>query len=144
MALTFAVYTFLLLIAIGLSKISLYYCKLQKQRYSCRFLIYIFILLAACIIGMRYDVGVDYMSYLEYYETNGWGQKQMEPLFALIVNCANFLNFHYSVVFFIFHCLIFYFLVKSADVNKELLPFILFFAFTGDFFFSSIEFILNN
>lgn len=93
------------------------------------------IILFAIIMGMRYDVGVDYFSYLNNYLDGDYSGKG-EFLFYLFSDIGWYFNLHYVVYFTaIAFVQILFFLLAFKD-ERYLFPLLIFFLFTnGNFLF---------
>lgn len=95
------------------------------------------ILLFTVILGLRYDVGVDYLSYLHHYQALSYyeGQPQFEPLYEWLNQTVHYFNLHYSVLFSltVFIEIVFFYLIFVQ--KRFLLPYaILFFFLTSKVF----------
>lgn len=93
------------------------------------------LLLFAVIFGMRYNVGVDYLGYLEGYL---WKQhvSKGELLFDLLSEIGWKLNLHYTVYFGILALIQVFFFFYAFKDERYLYPFLVFFLFTnGDWQF---------
>jgi len=100
------------------------------------------LLLFSIIFGMRYNVGIDYSSYLNYY-INGLTEK-IEPLFAQItLFCAN-MNFHYSIYFGILAFIQVFFFYYAFKDEKYLYPFLAFILIANMEFFSWMNIIRQS
>ena len=92
--------------------------------------------------GLRFDVGVDFMSYHQMFEDfkNGNALFLVEPANMMIINIINMLSIDYQVIFFIYSVIImsgvFYF-IKKLSPFKELS--ILLFVTVGIFYFSTFN-----
>ncbi|MCI3936494.1 EpsG family protein [Chryseobacterium aahli] len=89
----------------------------------------------AVVMGMRYDVGTDYFSYLYNYLDKTYSGKG-EILFNLFSDVGWYLNLHYTVFFaaIAFTQILFFFLAFKDE--RYLFPFLIFFLFTnGNFLF---------
>lgn len=80
------------------------------------------------IIGLRYDVGVDYLAYKEIYETRFIGSfeeswENIEFLYAIISYCCYKLGMPYYILFIIMAFIPFYFYYKSFNRFRYLFPF---------------------
>ena len=94
--------------------------------YAFFYLVPVFII--SLIIGLRYDVGVDYLAYKGLYETSftgtideSWGN--LEFLYAIISYCCYKLGMPYYVLFMIMAFIPFYFYYKSFDRFRYLFSF---------------------
>lgn len=93
------------------------------------------LLLFAIIFGMRYDVGVDHLSYLEGYIQHEYVGKQ-ELLFNLLSDISWKFNLHYVLYFSIIAFIQVFFFYYAFNKEKYLYPFLTFFLFTnGTLFF---------
>lgn len=94
--------------------------------YTFFYLVPVFII--SLIIGLRYDVGVDYLAYKRLYETCFTGTLEeswvnLEFLYAIISYCCYKLGMPYYVLFMIMAFIPFYFYYKSFDRFRYLFPF---------------------
>lgn len=83
--------------------------------------------LLSLIIGLRYDVGVDYLAYKEIYETRFGGSfdeswEKIEFLYAVISYCCYKLGMPYYILFIIMAFIPFYFYYKSFNRFRYLFP----------------------
>ncbi|SEM43828.1 EpsG family protein [Chryseobacterium taichungense] len=93
------------------------------------------ILIFSTIFGMRYDVGVDYFSYLNSYLTKTHVGKN-EYLFYFLSDLSWYFKLHFSIYFGIIAFLQILFFYLSFKNNRYLYPFLIFFLFTnGSFLF---------
>lgn len=91
--------------------------------------------LFSIVFGMRYDVGVDHLAYLEAYIWNLDVSKN-EFLFQLITNLSNNLNLHYVLYFSILAFIQVYFFYLAFKKEIYLFPLLTLFIFTnGDIMF---------
>ncbi|MDL2227874.1 EpsG family protein [Bacteroidales bacterium OttesenSCG-928-K03] len=88
------------------------------------------LLLFSIVFGMRYDVGVDYISYLEAYL---WKEdfSKNEFLFSLITNLSNYLNLHFVIYFSILAFIQVFFFFYAFKKEVYLFPLLIFFLFTN-------------
>lgn len=137
MVLSIIVYTFLMgvmiLLAIYTSQKDSYLRSLMlfEQSSFWRFEILFPLLIFALIFGMRYDVGVDHLGYLDGYLLKEHVSKS-ELLFELITEISWFLNFHYVVYFSIFALIQVFFFFYAFKNEKYLYPLLVFFLFTNN------------
>ena len=136
------VYTLLL----GIMMLFFYLASYKKQtlNYSLNanqtisfnsFQILIPIFLFSIVFGMRYDVGVDHLAYLEAYIWNLDVAKN-EFLFQLITNLSNYFNLHYVIYFSILAFIQVYFFYLAFKKEIYLFPLLTLFIFTnGDIMF---------
>jgi transmembrane protein EpsG len=95
------------------------------------------------VVGFRFEVGVDWKDYKNIYEAlsldksmtfqDTYGEWGYFIINKLLAN----LDFNYTMMFFTLALITWYFIFKS--VPAILLPLILFFLFTDEFFFSSMN-----
>ncbi|KAF5074568.1 EpsG family protein [anaerobic digester metagenome] len=93
------------------------------------------ILLFTLVFGLRYDVGTDYINYLELYQT-GNGINRLEFGFRFILDLFAGTGLHYSFFFLFFAGLQIYLLYLSFKDEQWLYPWLVFILFTGGFFLS--------
>lgn len=92
-------------------------------------------LLFAVIFGMRYDVGVDHLTYLEAYLTNRDASKN-ELLFRAITDLSHFLNLNFVVYFAVLAFIQVFFFFYAFKREMYLFPLLIFFLFAnGDIIF---------
>lgn len=93
------------------------------------------LLIFAIIFGMRYDVGVDYLNYLEGYLWREHVGKN-DLLFDLLSIIGWKLNLHFVVYFSIIAFIQVFFFFYAFKDERYLFPFLVFFLFTnGDWIF---------
>lgn len=88
------------------------------------------------IFGARYDVGIDYLSYLSIFEDYGKGKEirdSFEPGFVLINKFLSKNNIHYFFYFALIASVQMTFIVMSFKSNPQLLLFILITLMCGPF-----------
>lgn len=88
------------------------------------------LVLFAVVFGMRYDVGVDHINYLEGYLNKEYVSKG-ELLFDLLSQIGWGLNLHYTVYFTIIAFVQVYFFFYAFKDQRYLFPFLVFFLFTN-------------
>ncbi|WP_409557921.1 MULTISPECIES: EpsG family protein [Flavobacteriaceae] len=97
------------------------------------------------IVGLRYNVGVDYMGYYNDYYGIGfahhWEAKiaRYEFGYEFILRTLLYLNLKVWVLFTFVAILIWYFFIQSFKIFPFLLKWGIFFAFTTGFFFASMN-----
>ncbi|MFI1772644.1 EpsG family protein [Thalassobellus citreus] len=104
-------------------------------------------LLLVLIVGLRYDVGVDYMGYrndylgdIEYAAKLRWIKiERYEFGYRTLMRTLIHYNISAWVLFTIIAIFIWYFFIQSFKVFPLLLKWGLFFAFTTGFFFASMN-----
>lgn len=142
MLLAYIVYVFLLLF------MSLFARRTARQsvsdlevhsfwNYSTFFPIVVF----SVVMGMRYDVGVDYMDYFDQYISNLevlWDKNiNIEPGYSFLVNALNEFGSHYSIFFVICSLIIIVFLYAGSRRFTFILPYLVYFIFTTGIVFHS-------
>lgn len=90
------------------------------------------LLLFALVFGMRYDVGVDYLNYLNGYLSKIQVGKN-EPLFYLLSEIGWKFNLHYVVYFTAIAFIQIFFFFYAFKDERFLFPFLVFFLFTDGF-----------
>ncbi len=103
---------------------------LLVKRSFWRFEVIFPLILFAIIFGMRYDVGVDHLGYLEGYLNKEYVGKN-EPLFFLFSEIGWKLNWHYVLYFCVIaftQALFFFYAFKN---ERYIYPFLVFFLFTN-------------
>lgn len=103
---------------------------LLVKRSFWRFEVIFPLILFAIIFGMRYDVGVDHLGYLEGYLNKEYVGKN-EPLFFLFAEIGWKLNWHYVLYFCVIaftQALFFFYAFKN---ERYIYPFLVFFLFTN-------------
>lgn len=102
-----------------------------KERSFLRLEILLPLFLFAIIFGLRYDVGVDHLHYLEDYV--GRNYAQYEPAFYWISEICRSNNFHYTIYFGILAFLQVFCFFYAFKKERYLFPYLLFFLFVlGD------------
>lgn len=101
-----------------------------KQRSFWHFETIFPLLFFAVIFGMRYDVGVDHLDYLEGYLWREYVGKN-EFLFNLLSEFGWKLNLHYAVYFAIIAFIQVFFFFYAFKDERYLFPFLVFFLFTN-------------
>lgn len=104
---------------------------------------FIALILISLIVGFRYEVGVDWEGYLNYFQTlkiyKGLNSFTLssEPAFAFINLLVIRLDLGYQWMFFVLAFISWYFLFKSLP--KYLIPLLVFFLFVDEYFFWSMN-----
>jgi len=96
------------------------------------------LLLFAIVFGMRYDVGVDHLGYLEGYLRGIYVGKK-EPLFFLFSDIGWLLNLHYAVYFALLAFVQVFFFFYAFKDHRYIYPLLVFFIFTT----GSVSFWMN-
>lgn len=133
MFLAFFIYSFLLITSLLLT------CKSYKYTNRTYHIFCLFaIIICSIILGLRENVGVDFISYKEdYLDEIYW----YEPGFVAIQKGLKTIEAHYSFLFGIIAFLQFIFFYKSFDDKRHLLPYALFFFFTYGQLFTNLNII---
>jgi len=109
--------------------------KRVRVRWDLIFLILIF----SVFCGIRYDVGVDYLTYLAYYEELRVGRLTYEPfeyIFHQINYGLSYLNLHFFWYFFTIAYLQMFFLILGLKNEKYLFQYMFFVFIAGGFYFT--------
>ena len=93
-----------------------------------------YILIALCfysiIFGLRYEVGMDYPSYLNSYQNQGQsyeiGVYDFEPGFSLFIKVLTSINAHFVFFFGLVAFLQIYLVFKTLKPNYEIYPYLVF------------------
>lgn len=92
----------------------------------------------ATVAGLRYNVGVDHLSYLQFYEdmtTQGWITREtFEPGFLFIMKVFTELDLHFFFFFAFLATIQITFIYYSFRNNKYILPYIGLFIMLGPYF----------
>lgn len=96
------------------------------------------IIVFATIAGLRYNVGVDHLTYLRYYEDmaqKGWITREtLEPGFLFIMKIFTELNLHFFFFFAFLAAIQLFFVYYAFRHKKYLLPYIGLFIMLGPYF----------
>lgn len=88
------------------------------------------LLIYSVIFGIRYGVGMDFLVYLESYESKGVSKYSYvdlyEPGFMAIIKIFSFLNLHFSFFFGFVAFLQLYYVFKTFRYNFELYPYLVY------------------
>ena len=90
------------------------------------------ILIFTIVFGLRYDVGVDYLNYLNIYHY--LDVDRFEPLFKHLTIFLSENGFHYSIFFSIFAFLQIFFFIYAFKNEKYLYPSLIYVLFCGQYF----------
>lgn len=100
--------------------------------------IWLSILVFAIVAGLRYNVGVDHLMYLQFYEDmtkQGWITREtLEPGFSFIMKVFTELNLHFFFFFAFLAAIQITFIYYSFRNNKYILPYIGLFIMLGPYF----------
>ena len=99
----------------------------------CTWEIRMFILVFMIFYGIRYDVGKDYLNYLEVYQTHD-GIERFEPAFFFITNTLSNCGVHYTFYFAILAFIQIFFVLYSIKDERYLFPFFAITLIMGQFF----------
>ncbi len=105
--------------------------------------IFIPLILFSIVFGMRYDVGVDHLAYLESYLFQDVKEKH-ELLFTSITRFSLFLNLHYVIYFSILAFIQVYFFYLAFKKEIYLFPLLTLFLFTNGEFISWMNIIRHS
>lgn len=83
--------------------------------------------------GIRYDVGVDHLEYLENYQTL-FDAERFEPIFLWITVNLRELGVHYTIYFALLSFIQIFFILYSIKDEKYLYPSLILSLFMGQFF----------
>ena len=116
--------------------------KIPPQYWCC-------ILLFCLVSGLRWDVGVDHISYVEDYIDMCKGQyfgreRGIEPAYLLISQAFAQLGVHYIFYMALLAFLEIYFIVKAFKDEKTIMPYILILIVLGGYYFSWMNGIRQN
>ena len=96
------------------------------------------IIVFSIIAGLRYNVGVDHLMYLQFYEDmakQGWVTREtLEPGFLSIMKVCTELNLHFFFFFAFLAAVQLFFVYYAFRHKKYLLPYIGLFIMLGPFF----------
>lgn len=133
------VYGFLTISMMIFSNIS---AKFQERNVKSLFQVEIFFLLMAfaIICGLRYDVGVDYFSYLGSYDDiakyNDSESVKFEIGFKSMMQILAAFEAHFFWFFFVTSLVQIYFITKAFETEKRVLPYMSFVLMTGGIYFT--------
>lgn len=100
--------------------------------------VWLSILVFAIVAGLRYNVGVDHLMYLQFYEDmakQGWITREtLEPGFLFIIKIFTELNLHFFFFFAFLAAIQLFFVYYAFRYKKYLLPYIGLFIMLGPFF----------
>lgn len=137
MGTAYFVYLFALILVVSLS----YNTKLRGESYTVfRWDVLVPVILISFLMGMRYEVGIDWENYKEYYEEVKRGSdltnSGIEPAYFFLNQCIAWLQLPYQFFFFVIMLLHLLLLYKSFDQYLFLLSLGIYFYFTTIFFTS--------
>ena len=147
MIFTFSIYFFLLISIVICAKFANYRLKIGQIEIK-HATAYILIIIYTLIIGLRYDVGVDYLLYKEtfinstysnagFIASNNWGT--FEPAFSAIIYFFAKLNWSYAWLFISIAFLHIVFLYKFSQQYSYLTSYLFYFYLTSATFFDSLN-----
>lgn len=102
-------------------------CTFRRRRIEFCPEIMFLILLFCFFCGVRYNVGVDYLAYLNnyiYFQNVGMDFLDKEPLFEFITRVMAGNGLHFSLYFAFLAFLQIYFVIKSFEKEKEILRYL--------------------
>ena len=131
---TYLVYGLTFMTMFVLAKISQkrYFLKSKRNNTFLTFEIVFSILIFTLVFGLRYDVGVDYLNYLEAYKF--CDVERYEPFSKFIIEGLSKNGFHYSFFFSLFSFLQITFFLYAFKDEKFLYPSLVFVLFCGQYF----------
>lgn len=98
------------------------------------------ILVFATVAGLRYNVGVDHLMYLQFYEDmakQGWITREtLEPGFLFIMKVFTELNLHFFFFFAFLAAIQLFFIYFALRDQKQVLPYIGLFIMLNSYFLS--------
>jgi hypothetical protein len=104
---------------------------------------FLIIVIYSLLVGCRYDVGVDYMGYLGWYNkvrlTGNFPVENSEIGYVWLNEILVSIEAHYVFLFIIIAFLQIFFLLKAMERYNFLLPWYFFFFFTSLLMFSSMN-----
>lgn len=115
------------------STTSIYHNGLYTESNFYQFKIIFPILIFSVFFGMRYNVGYDYLTYLNVY-VNKYEGGSFEILFNFINQIGHFFNMHFAVYFSILAFLQIFFYFYAFKKDTYLIPFLSFYLITDAFF----------
>jgi len=136
MAQSIVIYSFLILSLVlfgSITKINYNYSA-QRRYFWCWEVIFILVIYSV-ITGVRYDVGVDHLSYLNQYLYPQYKLLEQEFLFSFITNIFNKLGIHFSFYFGFISFIQLLFILLAFKDKRHLYPFLLFSLISLQFFF---------
>lgn len=136
MGLAFYIYFFLLLMMVGFAINKAKNITLRNEKYW-NYKTIIPIVLASLILGMRYDVGVDYLTYLDLYQTKFIERENLELGFQFLIDTLNLTGAHFSFLFILSSLITLVFLYKAIKPLNKFLPYLIFYYFTSGLIFHS-------
>ena len=129
----YIIYTFLLLFMIS----STWMYRLSSRRYQ-KYIMAIIVIVYSLILGLRYNVGVDYLAYKEIFMHQDFSD--VEVGYALVNKFLYVLGFSYPAIFILVAFGQIYFFLKGVEAfDKKILPFVVFFYFTTLYLFLSLN-----
>lgn len=138
MIVAYLVYTLLPLVMFLLLKVSAS-CRNKNEQY---FLSISAVLLFSIILGLRYNVGVDYMAYMKMYVENiAYYREGIEYGYIFLCNILKVFDAHYSILFILLSFLQIYPIVKGMGNDKKALPTIILMLFATSVIFSMLNII---
>lgn len=119
----------------------------KPWRLPCHYCVCVFIFIL--VSGIRWDVGVDYMSYLEDYLAMQNGSfvervRGIEPGYLFISQLCAKLGFHYSVYFAVLAFFEIYFVLLAFRNDRKIVPILLVLVVMGGYYFSWMNGIRQN
>jgi hypothetical protein len=93
------------------------------------------IMLFSIVFGIRYDVGVDYFSYLDQYSLAKYqNEYSIEMIYEFITRSLSQLNIHYTIYFTLLALIQIIFLYATFKDEPKILFYLIFILFAGRYF----------
>ena len=89
------------------------------------------------VFGCRYDVGIDYLHYLQMYEIGT--DKESEPLFRYFTEYMSSQGYHFAFYFSLWACIQISLIYYALRNHRYLFPYMAFFLIFGMFFMSMMN-----
>lgn len=124
-------------IAAKREKIFLKYHNASEEQSFCHYETIWPLLLFALIFGCRYNVGVDYPTYLNSYLHGG--DREYEFLFQFITDTLSINSVHYAIYFFLWAFIEVFLLFYSFRKQRFLFPYMAFILIFGFYFMSMMN-----
>ena len=143
MAQSFLVYAFLIFAMFFLGNNS-FYKKYRPKKGFFRFNVFLSLIIFSVISGLRYDVGVDYFSYLESYQdllsySKIESESRFEYGFSFLQKQFARYDIHYSIMFGFYAFLQIFLIYYAFKKEQYLYPYLSFIIMTGGFYFTMMN-----
>lgn len=140
---TYSIYTLLLIFTVSISKCLTGFSNKHISVKIRDYTKFILIVVYSLVVGLRYNVGRDYYSYLGWfkqYKLSGhYPDVDHEFLYILLSKCLIFVGMHFSWLFIIIAFFQIYFILKALEKIRFITPWYFFFFFTSLLMFSSMN-----